>query len=51
MEGPAGFIADNCLFTQSPITYYANSQPIHISAFPTTGNAYPPLQTLGQGQR
>jgi hypothetical protein len=50
-EGPKGFIADNCLFTQSPITYYANSQPIHISAFPTTGNAYPPLQTLGQGPK
>lgn len=50
-EGPKGLIADNCLFTQSPITYYANSQPIHISAFPTTGNAYPPLQTIGQGPK
>ena len=50
-EGPKGTIADNCLFTQGPATFYANSQPVHISAFPVNGNAYPPLQVIGQGPK
>ena len=50
-EGPKGYIDDSCLFTQSPASFYANSQPIHISSFPTNGAAYPPIQVLGNGPK
>jgi hypothetical protein len=48
-----GLVDDDCLFSQSPDTYYANSEPVHITSYPTTpaSASIPPLAVNGRGPK
>lgn len=46
-----GVIDDDCGFSQGPASYYADSEPIHITAYPSGAAAIPPLAVNGRGPR
>lgn len=46
-----GVIDDDCGFSSSPASYYANSEPIHVTAYPITAGVIPPIATNGRGPK
>lgn len=52
-QAKLGMVDDDSSFSQSPASYYANSEPIHITSYPTTAASasIPPLAVNGRGPR
>ncbi|NBW18023.1 MAG: hypothetical protein EBR82_59625, partial [Caulobacteraceae bacterium] len=46
-----GVIDDDCGFSQSPANYYADSEPIHITSYPSNAAAIPPVAVNGRGPK
>lgn len=52
-QGKLGVIDDDCTFSNGPDSFYANSEPVHITSYPSNAGAatIPLLATNGRGPK
>lgn len=46
-----GVIDDDCCFSNTPDDYYTDTEPVHITVYPSTAVSIPPLATNGRGPK